>query len=44
LPVIGVDLTSFGSEDGNELESKYLTDAEMRRKVRAAQPTAFDLS
>src|SRR5258707_399520 len=34
LPVIGVDLTSFGSEDGGELESEYLTDAEMRRRER----------
>jgi transcriptional regulator with GAF, ATPase, and Fis domain len=34
LPVIGVDLTSFGSEDGVEVESEYLTDAEMRRRER----------
>jgi transcriptional regulator with GAF, ATPase, and Fis domain len=34
LPVIGVDLTSFGSEDGDEVESEYLTDAEMRRRER----------
>jgi DNA-binding NtrC family response regulator len=34
LPVIGVDLTSFGSEDGGEVESEYLTDAEMRRRER----------
>ncbi len=34
LPVIGVDLTSFRSEDGGEVESEYLTDAEMRRRER----------
>src|SRR6266403_404589 len=34
LPVIGVDPTSFRSEDGGEVESEYLTDAEMRRRER----------
>ena len=34
LPVTGVDLTSFGFEDGDEVEPEYLTDAEMRRRDR----------
>jgi len=34
LPVTGVDLTSFGFEDGDEVEPEYLTDAEMRRRER----------
>jgi len=34
LPVTGVDLTSYGLEDGNEVETEYLTDAEMRRRER----------
>jgi len=34
LPVTRVDLTSYGLEDGNEVEPEYLTDAEMRRRQR----------
>jgi DNA-binding NtrC family response regulator len=34
LPVTRVDLTSYGLEDGNEVEPEYLTDAEMRRRER----------
>jgi DNA-binding NtrC family response regulator len=34
LPVTGVDLNSFGLEDGNEVEAEYLTDAEMRSRER----------
>jgi DNA-binding NtrC family response regulator len=34
LPVTGLDLTSFGLEDGSLVESGYLTDAEMRRRER----------
>jgi transcriptional regulator with GAF, ATPase, and Fis domain len=34
LPVTGVDLTSFGLEDGDEVELEFLTDAEMRRRER----------
>jgi DNA-binding NtrC family response regulator len=34
LPVTGVDLTSFGLQDGDEGEPEYLTDAEMRRRER----------
>jgi Response regulator containing CheY-like receiver, AAA-type ATPase, and DNA-binding domains len=34
LPVTGVNLTSFGLEDGDEDEPEYLTDAEMRWRER----------
>jgi DNA-binding NtrC family response regulator len=34
LPVTGLDLTPFGLEDGSQVESGYLTDAEMRRRER----------
>jgi transcriptional regulator with GAF, ATPase, and Fis domain len=34
LPGTGVDLTSYGLEDGSEVEPEYLTDAEMRRRER----------
>jgi DNA-binding NtrC family response regulator len=34
LPMTGVDLTTVGSEDDDEVEVEYLTDAEMRRRER----------
>lgn len=34
LPVAGVDQTSLGLEDDDEVEVEYLTDAEMRRRER----------
>jgi transcriptional regulator with GAF, ATPase, and Fis domain len=34
LPMTGVDLTTFGAKDDDEVKMEYLTDAEMRRRER----------